>query len=82
MPSPRPSCSWSLRPGAPTAVPADLALATLAAVVLAAAASGGKAAGAPVALALALAGRIHPRAVRRRVRVHYLLGFSLLPRVN
>jgi hypothetical protein len=51
---------WSLRPAAPAAAPADLALIALVAVVLAAAAAGGGVAGAPVALAVAVAGAALP----------------------
>jgi len=47
---------WSLRTAAPPVGPANLALAALVAVVLAGAAIGGGAAGAPAALAVALAG--------------------------
>jgi hypothetical protein len=51
---------WSLRPGAPAAGPAHLALLALVAVVLAAAATGGGVAGAPMALAVAVAGTALP----------------------
>jgi hypothetical protein len=51
---------WSLRPGVPPVGPAHLAFATLVAVVLAASAVGGGVAGAPVALALAVAGTAVP----------------------
>lgn len=51
---------WSLRPAAPAAGPAHLALAALVAVVLAAAAVGGGIAGAPAALAVVVAGAIVP----------------------
>ncbi|MEA2827233.1 MAG: hypothetical protein QOG43_1672 [Actinomycetota bacterium] len=51
---------WSLRPGAPPTGPADLALATLVAVVLAGSAVGGGVAGGPLALALAVAGTALP----------------------
>jgi hypothetical protein len=47
---------WSLRPSSPPAVPADLAVATLAAVVLAAAVVRGGVAAAPVGLAVGLVG--------------------------
>lgn len=47
---------WSLRPSSPPAVPAGLAVATLAAVVLAAAVVRGGVAAAPVALAVGLVG--------------------------
>lgn len=47
---------WSLSPSSPAAVPADLAVATLAAVVLAVAVVRGGVAAAPVALAVALVG--------------------------
>ena len=51
---------WSLRPGAPAAGPAHLALAALVAVVLAASAVGGGVAGGPLALAVAVAGTALP----------------------
>jgi hypothetical protein len=51
---------WSLRPGVPPTGPADLALATLVAVVLAGSAIGGGVAGGPLALALAVAGTTFP----------------------
>lgn len=47
---------WSLRPAAPAAGAADLALAALVAVVLAGAAAGGSVAGASLALAVAVTG--------------------------
>lgn len=51
---------WSLRSSAPAAGPADLAMAALAAVVLAAAAMRGGVAAAPVGLAVGLAGSSLP----------------------
>ena len=51
---------WSMRSGAPAAAAADLAVAALAAVVLAASSVGGGVAGMPVAMAVALLGSQTP----------------------
>ncbi len=51
---------WALRPGAPAAGAAHLALAALVAVVLAGSAFGGGIAGAPLAVGVAVAGAVLP----------------------